>query len=101
MNIESLGSVTDVSPLKLETGGGLTSLEKSNSFVSILNQQLTETNSALMTSEAHLRRIAAGDSSNLHQAMIAMEEASIRLNLVVQIRNKLVDGYHEVLKMQL
>ena len=41
-----------------------------------------------------------GETNNLHQAMIAMQEASVAFSLMVEMRNKLVEGYQEVMRMQ-
>jgi flagellar hook-basal body complex protein FliE len=53
--------------------------------------------------------VAAGDSVRglvtqqgvpLHQAMIAMEEASVSFQLMVEVRNKLLESYQELMRMQ-
>ena len=41
-----------------------------------------------------------GDSVNLHELMLAMEKADISLRLMVQVRNKAVDAYQEIMRMQ-
>ena len=41
-----------------------------------------------------------GDSDQLHQSVIAMQEASVALSLMVEVRNKLVDSYQELMRMQ-
>jgi flagellar hook-basal body complex protein FliE len=43
--------------------------------------------------------ILTGKSDNIHQAMISMQEASISFDLLVQVRNKLVDAYKELSRM--
>ena len=42
-----------------------------------------------------------GESENIHDVMIAMEEATIALELTTQVRNKLVDSYQELKNMQI
>lgn len=55
--------------------------------------------------EAQLRagdlstRFAAGEPLDVHQVMIAAQEASVALNLAIQVRNKLVDGYQELMRV--
>lgn len=44
--------------------------------------------------------LLAGDTNNLHEAVIESEKADIALRLTVQIRNKVVDAYNEVMRMQ-
>jgi flagellar hook-basal body complex protein FliE len=46
------------------------------------------------------RRFAAGENVELHQVMAAGEEAGIALDLLVELRNKLVEAYRNVISMQ-
>lgn len=62
-----------------------------------------------LVGEVGAKQSAAGDSVrglitnqgvSLHQAMIAMEEASVSFQLMVEVRNKLLEGYQELMRMQ-
>ncbi len=44
--------------------------------------------------------VILGQSDQLHQSVIAMQEASVALSLMVQVRNKLVESYQELMRMQ-
>lgn len=44
-------------------------------------------------------KLAAGDAVEIHQAMIAMQKASTALQFTVQVRNKILDAYQEVMRM--
>ena len=44
--------------------------------------------------------LAVGKSENLHEAMIGYEKAETALKLLVQVRNKALDAYHEIMRMQ-
>ena len=44
--------------------------------------------------------MAVGKTENLHDAMISMEKAETALKLMVQVRNKAIEAYHEVMRMQ-
>ena len=50
--------------------------------------------------DALTSRVLLGDSSQLHQSVIAMKEASTSLSLMVQVRNKLVESYQQLMSMQ-
>jgi flagellar hook-basal body complex protein FliE len=65
-----------------------------------LSRALTRVNEDLAQADAGLQRLAAGDAQNLHQVMIALEEARLGLQLAVQVRNRLLEAYQEVLRMQ-
>ena len=45
------------------------------------------------------RKLMTGESDNLHQAMIASQEASVAFSLLVEVRNKLVTAYQELSRM--
>jgi flagellar hook-basal body complex protein FliE len=47
-----------------------------------------------------IAQLAAGEDVELHQVMIAMQEADIAFQLATQVRNKLIDAYQEVMRMQ-
>ena len=51
-------------------------------------------------SQAITQKVLLGDSDQLHQSVIAMQEASVALSLMVEVRNKLVDSYQELMRMQ-
>lgn len=46
------------------------------------------------------RNVLLGDSDQLHQSVIAMQEASVAFSLMVEVRNKLVESYQELMRLQ-
>jgi flagellar hook-basal body complex protein FliE len=46
------------------------------------------------------RKVLLGDSDQIHQSVIAMQEASVAFSMMVEVRNKLVDSYQELMRMQ-
>jgi flagellar hook-basal body complex protein FliE len=44
--------------------------------------------------------LATGRAADVHQVMIAVEEASIAMDLMLEVRNKLLEGYQELIRMQ-
>ena len=57
-----------------------------------------ETKSA--TAQEVTRKVLLGDSDQLHQSVIAMQEASVAFTMMVEVRNKLVESYQELMRMQ-
>jgi len=47
-----------------------------------------------------LQDLQSGQSSSLHQTMIATEEANVSFQLMVEVRNRLLDSYQELMRMQ-
>jgi flagellar hook-basal body complex protein FliE len=50
--------------------------------------------------QALTRKVLLGDSDQLHQSVIAMQEASVAFTMMVEVRNKLVESYQELMRMQ-
>ena len=51
-------------------------------------------------SQALTKRVLLGESDQLHQSMIAMQEASVAFSMMVEVRNKLVESYQELMRLQ-
>ena len=45
-------------------------------------------------------KLAIGETQDLHQVMIAVEEVNLALQLTLQIRNKMLEAYQEIMRMQ-
>ncbi len=71
------------------------------SFSKVLSQALEDVNTIHQGADVDAARLASGDDAvDLHQVMIGMEKANIAMGLTVQVRNKLVEAYQEVMRMQ-
>ena len=69
-------------------------------FGDVLNQFVGEVNSKQMASTQAVNDLLSGKDIPLHQAMIAMQEAGVAFQLMVEVRNKLLEGYKELMRMQ-
>lgn len=78
-----------------------TTANVTGSFESWMVNSLGELNSKLTNSDTAAMRLATGDTSNLHQIMINMEEAKLAFQLAIQVRNRILDAYQEVARMQI
>lgn len=70
-------------------------------FSSWISHQVGEVNQAIITADHELQKLAVGEADNLHQVMFAMEKAKTQFELVVQIRNRLLEAYQEVSRLQI
>lgn len=64
------------------------------------NQALDSLSQSQNASDALIQKLAAGENVDLHQVMIASEETDIRFRVAMAMRDKLVEAYHEVMRMQ-
>lgn len=80
-----------------------TNTDSSNSlsFLDVLKQKLDEVNSDQVNADNVTQSFIEGDDVSVDQVMLSTEEAKMSLDLAIQVRNKLVDAYQELDKMQL
>jgi flagellar hook-basal body complex protein FliE len=87
----------------LGKAGGAEGVESSSkvSFSDALKAQLENVSNAQNQADDMGKRFAAGDDSvSLSDTMIAMQKASITFQATIQVRNKLVSAYHDIMNMQ-
>jgi|SRR4051812_48231290 flagellar hook-basal body complex protein FliE len=69
------------------------------SFSDTLKRALGEVSTAQDTSQDYVQRFVRGEPVELHQVMAAAEEAQLSLEMLVELRNKLMDAYKTVIAM--
>jgi len=70
-------------------------------FADILKGSIDKVNQTQQQADQMAEKLAAGDTSqNLHEVMIALQTASVSFQEMVQVRNKLVTAYQDVMNMQ-
>jgi len=70
------------------------------SFSSLLKNALQDVNQLHLNADADAQKLVAGEAVDVHQVMIGMEKANVAFGLTLQVRNKLVEAYQEVMRMQ-
>jgi flagellar hook-basal body complex protein FliE len=70
-------------------------------FSDLFAQGLGEVNRQLVASQSELQGLANGEAANLHQVMIRLEETRLGFQLMVQVRNRLLEAYQDVMRMQI
>jgi flagellar hook-basal body complex protein FliE len=71
-----------------------------NDFLKTLSTFYNQVNQELNTADQVSAEFAAGKKHDLHEVMIVTEKAGISFRLLLQIRNKLLEAYQEVMRMQ-
>jgi flagellar hook-basal body complex protein FliE len=69
-------------------------------FETVLGGLVGEVNAKQSAASAAVNGLLSGQNVSLHQAVIAMEEASVSFQLMVEVRNKLLESYQELMRMQ-
>lgn len=70
-------------------------------FGKMLQKQLQQVSDLQVQADKITESFLAGDVQDLHQVMAATEKANLALQLTVEIRNKLVEAYQEIYRMQI
>ena len=69
-------------------------------FAQVLKNSIDQVNQTQQQAETMAANFAAGDSSaNLHEVMVSLQQANVSFQEMVQVRNKLVTAYHDVMNM--
>lgn len=79
---------------------GTAGAARNGDFAAMLRDALADVNNLQLDAEEAARQLAAGEAGDLHQVMLAAEKANLSLQLTVQIRNKLLEAYQEIMRMQ-
>jgi flagellar hook-basal body complex protein FliE len=96
--------IAGVDPISLTQFGQIAKTNQStsaiNNFSQILNKAINDLSQKENTANQAIASLAAGEDIDLHQVMLAMEEADISLQLALKVRNKLVEAYQDIMRMQ-
>ena len=68
-------------------------------FKKVLTESIGDVNSQLLQADVDAREMIAGNK-DIHEAMISMEQAHISMRLLIQVRNKVISAYEEIMRMQ-
>jgi flagellar hook-basal body complex protein FliE len=76
------------------------SAPSSNSFGQLLGQMVQDVSEKKAVADDAAQAVLSGQNVPLHQAVIAMQESSVSFQLMVEVRNKLLESYQEIMRMQ-
>ena len=94
---QGVGAATAASPA---AGTAAAGASDTGSFSNVLANAVQEVNSTMTAADVAKQKLMTGETGNVHQAMIAVQESSVAFSLMVEVRNKLVDSYQELMRMQ-
>ena len=73
----------------------------STGFMDTLQHAISKVNDIQLEAGQATQALMTGQTQNIHQAMVALQEADVSFQLMMQIRNKLVSAYEEIQRMQI
>jgi flagellar hook-basal body complex protein FliE len=69
-------------------------------FKDVFGKYLNEVNGIQQSADKSVRDLTTGNLDSLHQVVVALNEADLSFQLMMQMRNKLIDAYREIMRMQ-
>lgn len=79
---------------------GLPKTNPSESFGKMLDGVVSTVEAKQHDAQELTRKVLLGQTDQLHQSTIAMQEASVAFSMMIEVRNKLVESYQELMRMQ-
>lgn len=92
---ESLGSTSSLSLAQESQRFSVSEFEK------ILTREIGQIDAQIQQADQAVRKLAVGEADNLHQVMISITKAQTSFELAVQVRNRLVEGMQELMRMSI
>jgi flagellar hook-basal body complex protein FliE len=99
-SLTQAGSTAATGSTAASGAAGAAGAQQAPSFSSVLENAVQEVNSKMTVADTEKGKLLSGETGNVHQAMIAVQESSVAFSLMVEVRNKLVDSYQELMRMQ-
>ena len=82
------------------TTNSTTPFDTQKSFASVLKDSIAQLNQTQVEADNMTNKLINGDNVDLSQVMIAQQKANITLQAAVEVRNKVIDAYQEMMRMQ-
>ncbi len=95
-----INSIRDISNFSIEGKKGISNEKAEKPFGDVLKESIGEVNRLQNEAEKAAKDLALGRAENIHDVMISMEKASVSFRLMTQVRNKIIEAYQEVMRMQ-
>lgn len=99
MRIDGIGTGASAAGLPLK-GAGESAQPGGASFMDMLESVVGDLQGVQQNADTAAAKLATGDEVDIHEVVLATEAESLAFNLLLSVRNKLIEGYQEVFRMQ-
>lgn len=96
--IDNVSGVSSVFPSPVK--GGAKAEPPAAGFAKSIGEMVNNVNNLQLDADKAIQQLATGESKGLHEVMIAVEKAGISFQFMTQVRNKAVEAYQEIMRMQ-
>jgi flagellar hook-basal body complex protein FliE len=74
--------------------------ESGADFSALLKDALSSVNDAQLEADEAVQKVLSGETKDIHSTMIALQKADVSLKLMLEVKNKIVEAYQEVMRTQ-
>jgi flagellar hook-basal body complex protein FliE len=100
MNVISSGDFAASLPMGLSSVGESRSTG-AGAFGKVVQRFVNDANTQQLNADASVERLATGQTDSVHETMLALTKADLSLRVFMEVRNKVIEAYQEVMRMQL
>ncbi len=94
-------SVNGISSLLNNTSTNKTSTNDTKDFSKVLEGSISEVNGLQENAQKAMSDMATGEVKDLHQAAIAIDKAELSMKMMLEVRNKALNAYKEIIRTQI
>jgi len=101
--MSEINGINFLLPNKLDTSK-TTQAEKpeaSVDFSDLLKNALKDVNDAQLEADGAVQKVLSGETNDIHSTMIALQKADVSLKMMLEVRNKIMEAYQEVMRTQI
>ena len=103
--IVPLGALNPITPTSLQSAPNISSgdgaQKAGTDFSKFLNDALNQVNALQTNADVASQQLATGQVQDMSTVMVALEKASLSLSLTVSVRDKAIDAYNQIMRMQM
>lgn len=99
LNIQSIGTSSVLSNISLNEVNSENNT--STSFSEILGNAINKVNDSEVSANNKIEALIKGEDVSMHEVMLSMQESQLSLQALIEVRNKVVETYQEISKLQL
>ncbi len=93
------GSMPVMPPVMMDKAGPTQATE--TPFVSMIDDVMKQAEASQVKADTAVQQLMSGQTNDIHQVMLAMEQARLSMMMMVEVRNKVVEAYQELSRMPL
>ena len=76
-------------------------IDEKKSFSDVISNAINNVNEKQINADNSIESLIKGDDITMHEVMLSMQESQLSMQLLIEVRNKMVEAYQEINKIQL